>query len=238
MSFYAFRQWTVDVDGILAPGMRRTLFRWSATGPTEAVCSCSQPDPLHLTATKRRPGDMTIRRCGLWVHDRPVPHCHCDTPDAPNHGVVGVVRCGGRYVRCAAGWRVQKAIPVAVVDYTGRLSRAYDQIGLRRYPDLETMHGEWFPDDDGRRADVGDRWHDEILQDIQGPSLAHSFQQAAQSITRTTAGMSATVTFTVASEQMHKIMEALGAGLTRGAVQALQQAQQAPPPDLPFLNNT
>lgn len=235
MSFCGFRQWAVDADGMLAPGMKRVSFRWSAVGRTEAQCHCSwawhNRPIMHLTATMTTAEDPGYRRCGLWVHDRPIPSCYCSEPDGPLHGVVGVVRCGGRYTRHTQGWRVQYAIPVAVVDFTGGLSRAYDQIGLRRYPDLATMYGEWFPDDDRRRAEVLPVWHQDVLQVV--PSLTE------QPLTATYAPLMArlrSVASEVSSPPMTKLMQLFSSGLADGVDRAIKEAQQRPS-DPPFQIN-
>lgn len=238
MSFYGFRQWSVDADGMLSPGMKRVPFRWSAEGRTEAECHCSwawYDRPLdHPTATMTKSGDAGYRRCGLWVHDRPVPPCFCTEPDGPEHGVVGVVRCGGRYTRHTHGWRVQYAIPVAVVDFTGELSRAYDRIGLRRYRDLATMHGEWFLYDDRRRADVQPVWHQEIIQVV--PSLNWPPTRSRPLPTPVTATLAREVSISVevSTEAMRRLMQALSGGLVNGVDQAVKEAQQRPP-DPPIM---
>lgn len=172
MSVYGFRRWQVNDDGLLLPAFlpRRPGFVWPPDEPTTAECNIprmtiTSAAPIqmffsHGVFTARTaamkieplPGvfdtEVPHRRCGcgLWIHSKPIQSCGCPIPSDDWHGVVGVARCWGRYVRHATGWRFEHATPVAVVDFTGRLS---DRYAVPRYPTLEALYGEWAPDADG-----------------------------------------------------------------------------------------
>lgn len=269
MSIYGFRFWSVDTDGFLAPGMMYNLpLRWATDGPTEAQCRCASrvrfgPDALDAGVSTHRVPSIRLadnpydRKCGIWFHTHPIPPCRCQTSDTVEHGVVGVVRGWGRYVRADTGWRTQYAQPVAVVDFTGRMHKAYDQLGIRRYPDLNTLYGEWHPEDDGTRADTNPVWHSDIGQYV--PSVEDLVARyrdrprngytTAGTVTGYSGGSIGTVRFTDRAVDVTPIVQAtklltvsftvssdtlrvLAAALGDGVNTALQKQQDPPNPPM------
>jgi hypothetical protein len=164
VSIIAFRRWQVDDDGLLRPLRMQTSTRWTP-GPVRAVCHCGGIGGwwprLHERPELGQPGSS----CGFYSYKQPIAGCTCSTPDDASHGAVGVVRIWGRIVEHTDGWRSEYAQPVALVDFTGSLSTDYE---LARYPDLDSMYGEWAPDLEPCPDD--------------GPGLAHQLTGIAISV--------------------------------------------------------
>jgi hypothetical protein len=123
-----YRRWRVDKRGRLRSLGRRQ--EWPVSGPLTGRC-------------RRHARPVLACSCGIYAYKQPVPACRCDDPAHPAHGAVGVVRLWGPAVEHRHGWRARHVAPVAVVDFSGRLSERY---AVPRYRDLATMHAEWAPD--------------------------------------------------------------------------------------------
>ena len=164
------------------------------------------------------------------------------------HGAVGVARVWGKYVEHDLGSRWQFGKPVALVDFTDRLAGAYWQAGVARYPDLDTLYGEWAPDRQ-RWADERKDWCTAInWQDVGYGSAM--LAAGGQILTMT--GVNNTFTFsgtdlsglvapvqgmknvstslTVAGEQMRRLAEAIGMG-AQSALQELSTTDRGDRPE-------
>lgn len=136
----AYRRWNVG-PGRLVP----VTDPWPSWKPgiNTARCTGTWGEPRPFQEHGPVPdGDC---RCGFYARRRPIALCTCGDPLTPRHGVVGVVKLGGRIVEHEDGYRAEKAQVVAYVDHTGDVTVDY---GCPVYPDVETMWAEWAPDAD------------------------------------------------------------------------------------------
>lgn len=163
MSTVGFRRWRVSAAGELVglgvphvwtPGRQVARCR-GLDGAGLGSCAPFRVWPAHPVPSLRS-------RCGIWAHKAPIRPCRCGDPASELHGVVGVVRLWGRYVEHETGWRAQYAELAALVDGAGRVSPDY---AAPRYPDLDSMYGEWSTGEEGWASGEPDVWCD--------PTLAH-----------------------------------------------------------------
>lgn len=168
MSVIAYRRWRLK-DGMLAPALVAWSPQrlWPLDGPATGWCEKNGEEARAMANWPSYQNDVRSRayktnlpaeqpgyepgphmgaahKCGLWMHTDPIPVCSCPDPASVFHGVVGVVRAWGRYVRHESGWRFRHAQPVALVDFTGTLNPGYWRTA-RRYDDLEAMYEDWAP---------------------------------------------------------------------------------------------
>ena len=161
MSTLGFRRWRVSTGGDLVglgvpqvwePGRQVAVCR-GLEGAGFGNCAPFRVWPDHPVPAMRS-------RCGIWAHKAPIRPCLCGDPGSPTHGAVGVVRLWGRYVEHETGWRAQYAQVVALVDCTGRVRADHP---APRYPDLDTLYGEWAAGTDGWARGEPDVWCDPTL---------------------------------------------------------------------------
>jgi hypothetical protein len=147
VSSIGFRRWRVSAAGeLVGLGVPHV---WASDRET-AVCrgldgiGFGNCNPFRVWPG--HPAPSLRSRCGIWAHQDPIRPCQCGEPDSAAHGAVGAVRLWGRFVEHETGWRAEHARVVALVDFTGRMTGAYP---VPKYPDLDSMYGEWAPERTG-----------------------------------------------------------------------------------------